>query len=193
MGQLSNSTLLCVLGLGRWLPPLVSVGKGGAAGFKDSFLFCQFPGTKKREVDSFVQHPRILKGEWTEPGLNGLASPGNTHLWREGNFAQTWQGLGPPSLSLTYHPHPCFRTGREVPGVTPAVLSQQLIVFLEIFVLVKCNNPLGNLKFKEVMKLKSHRTGPCAYSQAQASTNSPGSPQKPFCQDKLPIFSEVKS
>ena len=142
----SSATQCCFVswGLGGGLPPLVSVGKGAAAGFKDTFL-CQFPpGAKEREVGSFVQHPRIPRGEWAEPG--GLASPGNIHLWRKGTLPQTWQGLGPPSLSLTYHPQPCCRTGREVPGAAPAVLSQQLIIFLETFVLVTCNNPLGNLK-----------------------------------------------
>lgn len=59
-GQLSNSMLLCVLELGRWLSPGVWLwGKGGAAGLKDTLL-CQFPPSwgREREVDFFCPAPK---------------------------------------------------------------------------------------------------------------------------------------
>lgn len=130
-GQLSNSVLLCVLALGGGCHLWCLWGKEEQQVSKILFCSASLLGPKKGRF-SFVQHPRIPRGEWTEPGLNGLANPGNTHLWREGNFPQTWQGLGPTSLADLPSPG-CCRTGREVPGVTPAVLSQQLIIFLEIF------------------------------------------------------------
>lgn len=65
LGQLSNSMLLCVLGLGRWLPPLVSDcgGREEQQVSKIPTFLCQFPPGAKKGRLNFLSSTQGFPGE----------------------------------------------------------------------------------------------------------------------------------